>query len=143
MSGAPKPRPEPSEIGLRARTIRRRRGLSLDVVAGMAGISKPYLSMLERGLRGFERRGLLEDLARALGCSVVDLTGQPYLPGDRDSAEALAADLGRAVRRDSGRRAGPAGPAGRQVGALGGAGKRARRQQPLRGRRAGAGYVAG
>lgn len=90
MPGAPKPRPEPSEIGRRARTIRRRRGLSLDAAAGLAGISKPYLSMLERGLRGFERRGLLEDLAQALGCSVVDLTGQPYLPGDRDSAEALA-----------------------------------------------------
>lgn len=90
MPGAPKPRPEPSEIGLRARTIRRRRGMSLDTAAGLAGISKSYLSMLERGLRGFERRGLLEDIARVLGCAVVDLTGQPYLPGDRDSAEALA-----------------------------------------------------
>ena len=68
-----------SAIGARARTIRRRRGLSLDVVAGLAGISKPYLSVLERGQRGFNRRGLLEDLAAALGCSVVDLTGQPYL----------------------------------------------------------------
>src|SRR3954462_14534267 len=90
MSGSSRPRPEPSEIGLRARTIRRRRGLSLDAAAGLAGISKPYLSMLERGLRSFARRGLLEDLARALGCAVVDLTGQPYLLGDRDSAEALA-----------------------------------------------------
>jgi transcriptional regulator with XRE-family HTH domain len=86
----PKPRPEPSEIGQRARTIRRRRGLSLDTAAGLAGISKSYLSKLESGQRGFERRGLLEDLARALGCAVIDLTGQPYLPGDRDSAEALA-----------------------------------------------------
>jgi transcriptional regulator with XRE-family HTH domain len=85
-----KPRPEPSEIGQRARTIRRRRGLSLETAAGLAGISKSYLSMLERGERGFERRGLLEDLAQALGCSVIDLTGQPYLPGDRDSAEALS-----------------------------------------------------
>lgn len=90
MPSMPKPRPEPSEIGQRARTIRRRRGLSLDAVAGLAGISKPYLSMLERGQRGFERRGLLEDLAGALGCAVIDLTGQPYLPGDRASAEALA-----------------------------------------------------
>lgn len=79
-----------SAIGARARTIRRRRGLSLDVVAGLAGISKPYLSVLERGQRGFNRRGLLEDLAAALGCSVVDLTGQPYLPPDRASADALA-----------------------------------------------------
>jgi transcriptional regulator with XRE-family HTH domain len=78
-------------IGARARKIRRRRGLSLDVVAGLAGISTPYLSMLERGQRGFNRRGLIEDLAEALGCSVVDVTGQPYLPPDRPSAETLAA----------------------------------------------------
>ena len=68
--------------------IRRRRGLSLDVVAGLAGISGSYLSMLERGQRGFNRRGLIEDLATALSCSVVDLTGQPYLPPDRESARA-------------------------------------------------------
>lgn len=81
---------EPAEIGQRVRTVRRRRGLSLDTAAGLAGISKAYLSMLENGERRFERRGLLEDLANALGCSVVDLTGQPYLPGDRARAEALA-----------------------------------------------------
>ncbi|PZS14125.1 MAG: hypothetical protein DLM60_19700 [Pseudonocardiales bacterium] len=78
-------------IGARARMIRRRRGLSLEVVAGLAGISGGYLSMLENGRRGFNRRGLLEDLASALGCSVADLTGQPYLPADRASADALAA----------------------------------------------------
>jgi transcriptional regulator with XRE-family HTH domain len=81
---------EASAIGVRARMIRRRRGLSLDVAAGLAGISKPYLSQLEHGQRGFNRRGLLEDLAAALGCSVADLTGQPYLPPDRASADALA-----------------------------------------------------
>jgi transcriptional regulator with XRE-family HTH domain len=62
MSGVPKPRPEPSEIGSRVRTIRKRRGLSLSQAAGLAGISKQYLSMLECGHREFERRGLLEDL---------------------------------------------------------------------------------
>jgi transcriptional regulator with XRE-family HTH domain len=68
---------EASALGARARMIRRRRGLSLDVVAGR------YLSMLERGRRGFNRRGLVEDLAEALGCSVVDLTGQLYLAPDQ------------------------------------------------------------
>jgi transcriptional regulator with XRE-family HTH domain len=82
---------EASTIGARARKIRRRRGLSLDVVAGLAGIGKQYLSMLELGERGFNRRGLLEDLAAALGCSVADLTGQPYLSTDRSTADALAA----------------------------------------------------
>ena len=79
-----------SAIGARARRIRKRRGLSVVVVAGLAGIRKPYLSMLELGQRGFNRRGLIEDLADALGCSVADLTGQPYLPPDRATADALA-----------------------------------------------------
>ncbi|MGH4002217.1 MAG: helix-turn-helix domain-containing protein, partial [Pseudonocardiaceae bacterium] len=60
---------EARSIGAHARMIRRRRGLSLEVVAGLAGITGAYLSMLERGLRGFNRRGLIEDLADALGCS--------------------------------------------------------------------------
>lgn len=81
---------EASAIGARARKIRTRRGLSLDVAAGLAGISKPYLSALERGQRGFNRRGLIEDLADALGCSVADLTGQPYSTQDRSTADALA-----------------------------------------------------
>ncbi|MGH3933847.1 MAG: helix-turn-helix domain-containing protein, partial [Pseudonocardiaceae bacterium] len=78
-------------IGARTRMIRRRRGLGLEVVAGLAGITGGYLSMLERGQRGFNRRGLIEDLAEALGCSVVDLTGQPYAqPADRWTAGAVA-----------------------------------------------------
>ncbi|MGH3620806.1 MAG: helix-turn-helix domain-containing protein [Sciscionella sp.] len=81
------PDPGASEIGQRVRMIRKRRGLSLDAVAGLAGISKPYLSHLETGKRNFERRSLLENLAAALGCSVADLTGQPYLPPDRVTAE--------------------------------------------------------
>lgn len=80
---------ETADIGYRARTIRRRRGLSLEVAAGLAGISTGYLSRLERGERRFDRGGLLSALAEALGCSVVDLTGQPYLPSNRASADAL------------------------------------------------------
>ncbi|MGH3796792.1 MAG: helix-turn-helix domain-containing protein [Pseudonocardiaceae bacterium] len=59
-------------IGQRVRMVRRRRGLGLAVAAGLAGMSKQYLSMLERGERGFNRRGLLEDLAEALSCSTAD-----------------------------------------------------------------------
>jgi transcriptional regulator with XRE-family HTH domain len=77
-------------IGARARRIRLRRGLSLDVVGGLAGITGGYLSMLERGQRGFNRRGLIDDLAAALGCSVADLTGQPYLLPDRATTDAMA-----------------------------------------------------
>ncbi|MGH3912574.1 MAG: helix-turn-helix domain-containing protein [Pseudonocardiaceae bacterium] len=81
---------EARAIGQRVRMIRKRRGLGLTVAAGLAGISKPYLSMLERGERGFNRRGLIEDLAVAIGCSVADLTGQPYLAPDRETIEGRA-----------------------------------------------------
>lgn len=90
MPSNPRPRPEPSEIGKRVRKFRRRRGLSLEAAAGLAGISESYLSRLENGARAFDKRGLIEDIANAIGCSVVDLTGQPYTPGDRATAEALA-----------------------------------------------------
>ncbi|MGH3935821.1 MAG: helix-turn-helix domain-containing protein [Pseudonocardiaceae bacterium] len=85
---------EARSIGARLRMIRRRRGLGQTVTAGLAGISKPYLSMLERGERGFNRRGLLEDLAGAVGCSVADLTGQPYSLPDRQSTEVAAVVAG-------------------------------------------------
>ncbi|MGH3904596.1 MAG: helix-turn-helix domain-containing protein [Pseudonocardiaceae bacterium] len=85
---------EARAIGERLRMIRRRRGLGLKIAADQAGISKQYLSCLERGERGFNRRGLLEDLAEAIGCSVADLTGQPYSLPDRQSADVAAAVAG-------------------------------------------------
>lgn len=91
MAVAKGPARLPVEIGARARAVRRRRGMSLATVAGLAGISKSYLSMLESGDRRFERLGLIERLAEALGCSVLDLTGQVYGPPDRTGAETLAA----------------------------------------------------
>ena len=78
-------------IGDRTRRIRRRRGLSLQAAADLAGISKPYLSMLENGRRGFERRGLIEDLANALGCAVTDLTDEQRLVQDPRASAASAA----------------------------------------------------
>lgn len=82
--------PSADEIGAQVRTFRKRRELSLEVVSGLAGISKSYLSLLENGERHFNRRGLIENLARALSCSVIDLTGQPYEPIDRDALLASA-----------------------------------------------------
>lgn len=80
-----------TEIGGRVRAIRRRRGLGLDTAAGLAGISKGYLSLLENGRRRVDSRMLLDRLADALGCSVVDLTGEPFVPAHRHSADALQA----------------------------------------------------
>jgi transcriptional regulator with XRE-family HTH domain len=78
-------------IGATARRIRRRRGLSLGAAAGLAGISKGYLSKLETGKASFTRRGLIEDLAAALGCSPIDLTGLPAVAPDRRSMAAASA----------------------------------------------------
>lgn len=82
--------PERPDIGQRIRAIRRRRGLGLATAAGLAGISKQYLSMIELGTRSVDRRGLLEDIATAIGCSIIDLTGEPYVPSDGPSATALS-----------------------------------------------------
>ena len=80
-----------AEIGARARKIRHRRGLSLDVVAGQVGITKGYLSMLETGRRSFTRRGLIENLADVLGCSPADLTGAPAVAPDARTIRAASA----------------------------------------------------
>lgn len=80
-----------AEIGERVRKVRRRRGLSLDVVAGQARISKSYLSKLETGHKSFTRRGLIEDLAAVLGCSPTDLTGMPAIAPDARTVRAASA----------------------------------------------------
>lgn len=79
------------EIGARARKVRQRRGLSLDVVSGMAGISKSHLSRLETGRKSFTRRGLIENLAEALGCSPMDLTGTAPVAPDLRTVRAASA----------------------------------------------------
>jgi transcriptional regulator with XRE-family HTH domain len=84
MSESPTVPAEDQAIGQRVRTIRRRRGLSVETAAGLAGIDKSFLSRLERGERPFIRRGLVENLATALSCSVADLTSQPYRTESHD-----------------------------------------------------------
>lgn len=71
---------EPVTIGERIRTCRRYRGVSLQVLADRAGLSKSFLSMVENGHRHLERRRDLVAIAGALQVSMTDLTGQPYPP---------------------------------------------------------------
>jgi transcriptional regulator with XRE-family HTH domain len=78
------------DIGYEVRRIRKRRGLSLQVVADLAGMDKVNLSKIERGRRRITQRKTLENLASALGCAVTDLTREPYEAPDRGTAEALA-----------------------------------------------------
>lgn len=66
-----------STIGHRLRVIRRSRGKSLAVIAGLAGISEGYLSRLERGECALDRRSLLVALAHALEVAPSELTRLP------------------------------------------------------------------
>jgi transcriptional regulator with XRE-family HTH domain len=69
-------------IGLRLRTLRRWRGMTLAELAGQAGMSTSYLSMAERGLRTLDRRSFIAGLAAALRVSETDLVGRPHLGTD-------------------------------------------------------------
>lgn len=77
-------------IGARVKFWRRRRGRSQRVLAGLAGMSQPYLSQIESGQRPVERRATLVALANALDVSVADLVGQPGDPTDPMKAAAAA-----------------------------------------------------
>lgn len=70
--------PRDSRIGARIRARRKLLGISQTVLADRAGISQTEVSFLERGLRGLDNRFTLAALARALGCSTADLTGQAF-----------------------------------------------------------------
>lgn len=67
-----------SHIGRRVREIRTWRGVSLTALAGLAGVSASYLSLIERGLRPVTKRSVLESLAQALRVSPVELAGGAY-----------------------------------------------------------------
>jgi transcriptional regulator with XRE-family HTH domain len=82
---------EDGHVGRRVREVRNWRELSLTATAGLAGISAPYLSLIERGLRPVTKRSLLESLAQALKVSPAELTGKPYLPSDGPSIESHTA----------------------------------------------------
>ncbi|WP_157777958.1 helix-turn-helix domain-containing protein [Nocardia terpenica] len=81
----------PNELGRRLREIRAWRGQSLEVTAGLAGISYGYLGKLERGDKHVDSRRLLEALASALRVAPQELTGQPFVPADPLTGEAHAA----------------------------------------------------
>ncbi|NUT49570.1 MAG: helix-turn-helix domain-containing protein [Saccharothrix sp.] len=79
-----------SHIGRRVREIRSWRGMRQGVVAGLAGMTPSYLSMIESGKRPVRTRATLEALAAALRVSPAELTGRPYVPSDPDSSKAHA-----------------------------------------------------
>ena len=69
-------------IGARLRTLRRWRGKSQVELAGLAGLSPSFLSMVETGHRPLDRRSHIAALANALKVSETDLVGGPHLTPD-------------------------------------------------------------
>jgi transcriptional regulator with XRE-family HTH domain len=86
-------------IGANLRRLRKGQGMSLDLLAGAAGLSKSFLSRVERGERHLERRSHLESIARALSCSIADLIGQPFpaIGRTQDLAHAAVPSLRRVL----------------------------------------------
>lgn len=60
-------------IGVLIRSLRKARGLSLDTLAGLAGMHHPTLSRLERGFGQDVKVSTLRRLAQALDVAVHDL----------------------------------------------------------------------
>lgn len=76
---------EPHGIGVEVRRLRKWRGMTLDALAGQAGLTKGYLSRVENGHVALERRTTLAKIAGALRVSVADLTGYHYISDRADS----------------------------------------------------------
>ncbi len=70
-------------IGARLRTLRRWRGKTQTELAGLAGLSPSFISMVKTGQRPLDRRSHLAALASALRVSETDLVGGPHLSRDR------------------------------------------------------------
>lgn len=69
-------------IGARLRTLRRWRGKTQTELAGLAGLSPSFLSMVETGQRPLDRRSHIAALASALKVSETNLVGGPHLTPD-------------------------------------------------------------
>jgi transcriptional regulator with XRE-family HTH domain len=74
----------PLEAGARLRKLRLQRALSLEVLAGLAGVSAAFLSMVENGRRELNSVATVIDIAAALDVSPSDLLpelAQAAFPG--------------------------------------------------------------
>ncbi|WP_017541568.1 helix-turn-helix domain-containing protein [Nocardiopsis halophila] len=64
-------------IGERVRRARRARGMSIDVLAGLIGRSKGWMSMVERGRLPLDKRADIAAIAQTLEIAADDLIGEP------------------------------------------------------------------
>ena len=90
MSSAPEP--SGNLVGEIIRRQRELAELSMRQVAAMAGISNPYLSQIERGLRAPSEE-VLRAIAESLNVSADLLRGDMPADGSADVIEAIQSDL--------------------------------------------------
>jgi transcriptional regulator with XRE-family HTH domain len=69
-------------IGGRLRALRRWRGMTQVQLAGLAGLSQGFLSMVEHGQCAIDRRSHIAGLAAALRVSETEIVGGPHLSAD-------------------------------------------------------------
>jgi transcriptional regulator with XRE-family HTH domain len=81
------PHVDVTTIGARLRILRRWRGMTQVELAGLAGLSPSFLSMIETGQRPLDRRSHIAAVASALRISETDLVGGPHLTTDRQQAD--------------------------------------------------------
>lgn len=74
-------------VGSEIRRHRKRRKMTLEALAGQAGLTKGYLSKIENGHAIIDRRSTLARIAAALRVTVPDLGGAYYI-GDHVDSEA-------------------------------------------------------
>ena len=117
---------EARTVGRRARQIRYARKKSLRVVAGLAGMSKTKLHLIETGQRALDSRSETAALANALQVAPSDLTSLDVpAPGNGDTdvaVEAVRLALMAVNHRHPGGEVLPVGALREQVGALVGVG---------------------
>jgi len=63
-----------NQIGRRLAALREKRGLSQHQLAAQAGVSQPFVSLIESGARGLSRPYAMA-IADALGVNVAQLQG--------------------------------------------------------------------
>lgn len=82
---------EHAQIGRRIRELRRWRGKDQATIAGLAGMSQPELSKIERGQRPVTQRLVLEALARALRVSPLEIVPTIDFEAETISSETTSA----------------------------------------------------
>ncbi|SET08530.1 Transcriptional regulator, contains XRE-family HTH domain [Oceanobacillus limi] len=80
-------------IGERIKKKRLDRGYSLTILAEMSGVSKSYLSYLERDLRTNPSLQVLTSIAKALDCSLEFLLGDEMVVMEKNLREDLSDEI--------------------------------------------------